>query len=186
MDSVKEAGEGATTFQIEYDEEVAFFARRKIFEYAMEKIEPFCMVASFIHPHDPYVARPEWWGLYDDDAIDMPGDATGGVIPEIDPHSKRVMHGIEADTVAVTDEEIRNARRAYYANTSYFDSKVGELVRTLEEAQMLDNTIVIVTADHGDMLGERGLWYKMNFFEHSARVPLIMAGPGIAHQTIPN
>jgi len=179
MNSVKEAGEGATTFQIEYDEEVAFFARRKIFEYAMEKIEPFCMVASFIHPHDPYVARPEWWGLYDDDAIDMPGDATGGVIPEIDPHSKRVMHGIEADTVAVTDEEIRNARRAYYANTSYFDSKVGELIRTLEEAQMLDNTIVIVTADHGDMLGERGLWYKMNFFEHSARVPLVMAGPGV-------
>ncbi len=186
MDTVKEAGEGVTTFQIEYDEEVAFFARRKIFEYAMEKIEPFCMVASFIHPHDPYVARPEWWGLYDDDAIDMPGEATGGVIPDIDPHSKRVMQGIEADTVAVTDDEIRNARRAYYANTSYFDSKVGELIRTLEEAQMLDNTIVIVTADHGDMLGERRLWYKMNFFEHSARVPLIMAGPGIAHQTVPN
>ena len=59
MDSVKEAGEAATTFQIEYDEEVAFFARRKIFEYAMDKAEPFCMVASFIHPHDPYVARPE-------------------------------------------------------------------------------------------------------------------------------
>ena len=48
---------------------------------------------------------------------------------------------------------------------------------------MLDNTIVIVTADHGDMLGERGLWYKMNFFEHSARVPLIMAGPGIVNIT---
>ena len=186
MDSVKEAGEGVTTFQIEYDEEVAFFARRKIFEYAMEKVEPFCMVASFIHPHDPYVARPEWWGLYDDADIDMPGDATGGVVPETDPHSKRVMHGIEADHVAVTEEEIRNARRAYYANTSYFDSKVGELVQTLEEADMLDNTIVIVTADHGDMLGERGLWYKMNFFEHSARVPLIMAGPGIAHQSVDN
>jgi choline-sulfatase len=72
MDSVREAGVAQTTFQIEYDEEVAFFARRKLFEYAAEKQHPFCMVASFIHPHDPYVARPEWWDLYDHDAIDMP------------------------------------------------------------------------------------------------------------------
>jgi len=179
MDSVKEAGEAATTFQIEYDEEVAFFARRKIFEYAMEKVTPFCMVASFIHPHDPYVARPEWWKLYTDSEIDMPRN-----IPEADAHTKRLMHGIEADQISVTDDEIRAARRAYYANTSYFDSKVGELVKTLEEAGFLENTIIIVTADHGDMLGERGLWYKMNFFEHSARVPLIMAGPGVKQQHI--
>jgi len=179
MDSVKEAGEAATTFQIEYDEEVAFFARRKIFEYAMEKVAPFCMVASFIHPHDPYVARPEWWGLYTDEEIDLPGD-----IPEADAHTRRLMHGIEADRIHVSDDEIRTARRAYYANTSYFDSKVGELLKTLEEAGLIDNTIVIVTADHGDMLGERGLWYKMNFFEHSARVPLIIAGPGVKQQRV--
>ena len=62
---------------------------------------------------------------------------------------------------------------------SYFDSKIGEIVQTLTEIGELENTIVIVTADHGDMLGERGLWYKMNFFEHSARVPLVMAGPSV-------
>jgi len=176
MDSVREAGRAATTFQIEYDEETCFFARRRIFEYAMNKVEPFAMVVSFIHPHDPYVARPEFWDLYDHDAIDMP--ATG---PADDPHTKRLMKGIEADRVAVTDEEVRNARHAYFANTSYFDSKVGEVVKALKEANLYDNTIIIVTADHGDMLGERGLWYKMNFFEHSARVPLIMAGPGVKH-----
>ena len=70
------------------------------------------------------------------------------------------------------------ARRAYLANVSYFDSKVGAIVQALRDIGELDNTIVIVTADHGDMLGERGLWYKMNF-EHSARVPMIMAGPSI-------
>lgn len=52
-------------------------------------------------------------------------------------------------------------------------------MKALKDIGELSNTIVIVTADHGDMLGERGLWYKMNFFEHSARVPLIMAGPGV-------
>ena len=86
----------------------------------------------------------------------------------------------------LTKAEIRKARHAYYANVSYFDSKVGELVQTITEAGMIDNTIFIITADHGDMLGERGLWYKMNFFEHSARVPMIMAGPGIANGTAPN
>ena len=89
------------------------------------------------------------------------------------------MDGIEASDIQLTDEEVRRARRSYYANVSYFDSKVGELVQTIEEMGELDNTIFIITADHGDMLGEKGLWYKMSWFEHSARVPMIMAGPGI-------
>ncbi len=174
MDSVREAGVAATTFQIEYDEETAFFARRRIFDYAMEGVAPFAMVVSFIHPHDPYVARPEWWNLYGHNSVDLPVTTTAD-----DPHSRRLMKGIEADVVIPTEDEIRNARHAYYANTSYFDSKVGAVVQALEESGQLDNTVVIVTSDHGDMLGERGLWYKMTFFEPSARVPLIVAGPGV-------
>ncbi|MGC6517487.1 MAG: choline-sulfatase [Candidatus Puniceispirillaceae bacterium] len=182
MESVKEAGMAATTFQLEYDEEVAFFARRKLMDYACHKQTPFCMVASFIHPHDPYVARPEFFNLYDADEIDMP--QTRLSYEEQDSFSKRLMDGMEASTKPATEAEIRNARHAYYANVSYFDSKIGELVRTLDEIGELDNTIIIITADHGDMLGERDLWYKMNFFEHSGRVPLIMAGPGIAKGAI--
>ena len=62
------------------------------------------MVASFIHPHDPYVARPEWWNLYSDDDIDMPQDYAD-IDP--DPHTKRLMSGIEADVVDCTEDEIR-------------------------------------------------------------------------------
>ena len=184
MQTVKEAGLGAATFQIDYDEEVAFFAKRRIFNYARDAETPFCMVASFIHPHDPYVARQEWWDLYEPGEVDMPAYVLAP--DQHDGFSRRVMDGIEASTIALTDEEVRKARHAYYANVSYFDSKVGELVQTITEAGMLDETIFIVTADHGDMLGERGLWYKMNFFEHSARVPLIMAGPGIARGSASN
>ncbi len=184
MDSVREAGVAAATFQIDYDEEVAFFAKRKIFDYAREQAEPFCLVASFIHPHDPYVARQDWWDLYNPDDIDMPKHVLGR--DRQDGFSQRLMDGIEASVVEVSDEEVRNARHAYYANTSYFDSKVGELVAALDEAGFLENTVIVVTADHGDMLGERGLWYKMNFFEHSARVPLIMSGPGIANRAVDN
>ncbi len=179
MDAVRRAGVAATTFQIEYDEETAFFARRRIFEYAMDRTVPFAMTVSFIHPHDPYVARPEWWDLYDHDSIDLP--ETG---PAEDPCSRRLARGIGADTQPLSDERIRNARHAYYANTSYFDSLVGGIVQALKEADLLDSTVVIVTADHGDMLGERGLWYKMNHFEHSARVPLIVQGPGVAQREV--
>lgn len=80
----------------------------------------------------------------------------------------------------MTEEDIRRSRRAYFANISYIDDKVGELIDTLTRTRMLDNTNILFCSDHGDMLGERGLWFKMNFFEGSARVPLMVAGPGIS------
>ena len=184
MDVVRQAGIAATTFQHDYDDEVGYYARRQIFDYVRDGDAPFCMVASFIHPHDPYVARQEFWDLYDHDQIDMPINPM--TRDQQDPFSQRIMDGIEASVVEVTDEELRNTRHAYYANVSYFDSKVGELVRTLEQAGVIDDTIIIVTADHGEMLGERSLWTKMNWFERSARVPMIMAGPDIQKGRVPN
>ncbi len=189
MQTVKESGVANATFQIDYDDEVGFAAKRWLFDHARNTVNsdapaPFALVASFIHPHDPYVARPEWWNLYEDTDIEPLSYQPS--LEQQDPFSRRLMNGIEASYIPLTDEEVRRARRAYLANVSYFDSKIGELVQTLEETGALDNTIVIVTADHGDMLGERGLWYKMNFFEHSARVPLVMAGPGIARGTAGN
>ena len=67
----------------------------------------------------------------------------------------------------------------YKRQISYLDEKVGELVDTLTRTRMLDDTLILFCSDHGDMLGERGLWFKMNFFEGSARVPLMIAGPGV-------
>ncbi len=61
---------------------------------------------------------------------------------------------------------------------SYCDDLLGRLLGTLVTTGVADNTVVVVTSDHGDMLGERGLWYKMSFMEHSARVPLIVYAPG--------
>ena len=175
MDSVREAGTAATTFQLAYDEEVAFAANRQLFDYATQGGAPFAMVVSFIHPHDPYVARPEFWDRYAEEEIDLPRAPVA-----TDPHSLRLARAVEADRVDVTPEQVARARRAYYANTTYVDDKLGGLLRTLEDAELRDDTIVVFTADHGDMLGERGLWYKMSTFEHSMRVPLVMAGPGIA------
>ena len=184
MDSLSEAGQALATYQLDYDEEVGFAAIRKLFDLARDSDDrPFFLTVAFIHPHDPYVARPEWWDLYDHDAIDLP-DPVG--LDSLDPHSHRLRCGFEIDTVGYTDEQCRNARHGYYANTSYIDAWLGRMVRALEETGELDNTVVIATSDHGDMLGERGLWFKMSFFEQSLRVPLVMAGPGVANTTVPN
>ena len=181
MDTLQEAGEAKITYQIEYDEEVGFAASRKLFDLAREPDDrPWFLVASFIHPHDPYVARPEWWNLYDHDDIDLPDELTDA---EMDPHTRRIRAGIQADTIGYTEEQVRNSRRGYYANTSYFDDWIGRLLTALDETDQLDDTVVIVTSDHGDMLGDRGAWFKMSFHERSARVPLVMAGPGVAQGT---
>ena len=183
MDVLADAGPAVTTYQIDYDEEVGYAARRKLLDLARDPDpRPFFLCASFIHPHDPYVARPEWWNLYDHDAIDLPKPYD---LTTADPHTLRIRHGIQADTLGgpiagFTDAQLRNARHGYYANTSYFDDWLGRLVSTLDETDQLDSTVVIVTADHGDMLGDRGLFFKMSFHERSARVPLVMAGPGVA------
>jgi choline-sulfatase len=81
------------------------------------------------------------------------------------------------DDVDITDDHVRSARRAYYGAISYVDDKIGRLVEVLRQTGQLDNTVVIVTSDHGDMQGERGLWYKMSFYEGSVRVPLVVSAP---------
>ena len=76
-------------------------------------------------------------------------------------------------------EEILQTRRQYAANISLIDHWVGEMLNTLEQRGMLDNTIVIFASDHGEMLGDHGLYTKSVAYEASLRVPLILSGPGI-------
>ena len=178
MDTLHEAGVAGATYQIDYDEEVGYAARRKLWDLARSQDDgPFFLCASFIHPHDPYVARPEWWDRYDHDAIDMPDVPD---IDEMDPHTRRIRQAIQAESLGYNEDHVRNSRHGYYANTTYFDDWIGQLVGVLDETGLADNTVVMVTADHGDMLGDRGTWFKMSFHERSARVPLVMAGPGVA------
>ena len=183
MGSVTGAGVAEITNQMEYDDEVAFLANQKLYQLARESDDedrrPWCLTVSFTHPHDPYVARRKFWDLYEDcDHLDP-------VVPAIpfeeqDPHSQRLMLACDYGQFDIGGEDVRRSRRAYFANISYLDDKIGELVDTLARTHMLDDTAILFCSDHGDMLGERGMWFKMSFFEGSARVPLMIAGPGIA------
>jgi choline-sulfatase len=177
MSSVTQAGLAVRTNQLDFDDEVTFAAEREIYDKArgVDK-RPLLLVASLSHPHDPYAITREFFDLYRDEDIDMPGPA----IPaeRLDPHSRRLRHVCAMDAVRLTDAEIRTARRAYYGEISYVDRNVGRLVKALEDCGLRENTIVIILSDHGEMLGDKGLWYKMSFFENSARVPLIVNWPG--------
>jgi choline-sulfatase len=133
------------------------------------------VVASFTHPHDPYVTRQEYWNRYEGVEIPMP-EVSAAEVPA-DPHTLRLRVVCDMDRTTITDDDVRRARRAYLGNVSYVDDWTGRLVGTLESLGLADDTVVILLADHGDMLGERGLWYKMNFFEGSARIPLVMHAP---------
>src|ERR1700678_3633699 len=176
MDSVTQAGPCARTNQIDFDDDVVFQARQKIFDLARSRDRrPFCLVASMTHPHDPYVIPARYWERYAGVAIDMPRVQLRPA--ELDPHSQRLRHVCGLDLQAVTQAQVRAARRAYFGAVSYVDDQIGVLLGALADAGFAGDTVVLLLADHGDMLGERGLWYKMNFFEPACRIPLIVHAP---------
>lgn len=96
---------------------------------------------------------------------------------EQDPHSKRLLKVCDLWDKEFTPEQVKRARRAYYGAVSYVDDCLGRLLNILRECDLEDDTIVIFSGDHGDMLGERGLWYKMSYFESSVRVPFLIHHP---------
>ncbi|MXZ80602.1 MAG: choline-sulfatase [Gammaproteobacteria bacterium] len=176
MSSVVQAGVAEITNQLAYDDEVGYQAMREIYDHARSSDpRPLCLVASFIHPHDPYATRQKYWSMYENREISLPQVPRPPVQP--DPHNRRLERVIDVDAVEVTENDILNARRAYYGNVSYIDEWVGRLHETVRECGMDRDTLIIFTSDHGDMLGEFGLWYKMSFREWSCRIPLIVHDP---------
>ena len=176
MGSITGAGVAEITNQYEYDDEVAYNACRKLYDLSRgADARPWCLTVSFTHPHDPFVARRRYWDLYDGAAELEPPEA----IPydAQDPHARRILDACDWRRYDISGDQIRRARHGYFANISYIDDKIGEIMAVLRDTRQ--DAIVVFLSDHGEMLGDRGLWFKMNFFDPSARVPLMIAAPGI-------
>ena len=181
LGSVTGAGVAEITNQLEYDDDVAHQANQKLYDLSRgADARPWCLTVSFTHPHDPFVARRKYWDLYEDAPELEPPPALA--YEQMDPHSQRLMDACDWRGLAVTPEHIRRARQGYFANISYIDDKIGELLATLQATRQ--EAIVIFVSDHGEMLGRKGLWFKMNFFEGASRVPLMIAAPGLPAQTV--
>lgn len=179
MSSVLQAGPCVRSNQLDFDEEVMYKSTQYLFDYVRQRPEqqrPFCLTVSLTHPHDPYAITSDYWDRYEGVEIPLPKSTVKH--EEADPHSQRLLKAIDLWGKNMPKEAIKRARRAYYGACSYVDDQVGRLVKVLKDCKLDDNTIIIFSGDHGDMLGEKGMWYKMSWFEHSARVPFIVHCPG--------
>lgn len=177
MSGVTESGTCVRSLQIDYDDEVEFFGIQKIYDLVrFTENQPFFLMVSFTHPHSPFITKKQYWDRYDHDAIDMP-KVPPIPLDEQDEMSRWLHFAHGGDLQDVTDTDVRNARHAYYGMISYIDDKVGRIMGALDEVGLTDDTIVVFISDHGEMLGERGGWYKQYFYEWSSRVPMIVSCP---------
>ena len=161
-----------------YDEETHFRALEYVRERGRTRPdESFCLVASYHHPHDPFFVTQELWDLYEGADISLPDYPEG--MDETYSAMDRWLNDVhEVGAVPLRDpDSLRQLRRSYYGLVTYIDRKVGELLVALEQTGQRDNTIVVFTSDHGDMLAEKGMVQKRCFYEWSVRVPLLVEFP---------
>jgi choline-sulfatase len=133
---------------------------------------PGLFYLSYCHPHPPLVPLQAYLDLYRDVEIDSPcqGDWT-----DDDTHAIARRHNQDG---RYNEDMIRAARRAFYALCTHIDHQLRLVIGTLREQHMLGNTIILFTSDHGDMLGNHGMWAKRVFYENAANVPMILVGAG--------
>lgn len=172
--SVKEAGPGRTPM-IDADDLIADKALAYL-RSPKRKETPWALCVGFVAPHFPFVVPDEYFSMYYPEYADLPENPSGH-LDNLPGFAKRTRRAFNFD--GYTDDEIRRARAAYYGLITYLDNKIGRLIDTLEEQDLLDNTVIIYTSDHGESLGEHGLWRKMNFYEQSVRVPLQISWPNV-------
>ena len=134
---------------------------------------PWCTFVSFLSPHYPLIVPQEFYDLYDPAAHQSNADPVPDhpILREIasffdhDPHFTAETRGI--------------ARAGYFGLCSFLDAQVGRVLDALDASGQAEDTLVILTSDHGEMLGHKGFWGKSTMYEDSARVPLIISGPGV-------
>lgn len=145
-------------------------------EYAGEG-RSFFLAVGLYRPHTPYVAPRKYFELYPREKIVVPKEPPG-YIETIPPPARRSIRRKE-DQIDLAEATARQAMQAYYASITFADAQVGKILDALEETGLAANTVVLFTSDHGYHMGEHGHWQKTTLFENAARVPLIVAGPGV-------
>ncbi len=173
----EDAGPGESSYQ-DYDGNITDAAVAWLRAKARaQQGRPWVLFVSLVCPHFPLIARPEWYDLYPE--ADVPWPAMYA------PHERPTHPFIAAmRSTAIYDEafderKVRRAIAAYFGLVSFLDHNIGRLMDALAETGLDADTRVIYTSDHGDNLGNRGLWGKSNMYEDSVGVPMLMAGPDI-------
>lgn len=146
------------------------------FLHAYRGSRPFFLYVSYLAPHDPRTVPPEYTAMYDPAEIELPPNF-------LREHPfNNGDHRVRDEKLVPTPRdpgEIRRHISEYYASITYLDAQIGKVLDALEATGLAENTLVVFAADNGLAVGQHGLLGKQNCYDHSVRVPLIMAGPGI-------
>jgi choline-sulfatase len=164
-----------TTLEIEVDDE----AEQAAIDYLKQRAasdQPFALCVGFIAPHFPFVVPEPYFSDYWPENADLP-DIPEGHLDKLPVAAQRLRRAF--GFWGHTEDQVRRARAAYYGLITYLDRKIGNLLDALEKAGLAKNTVVVYTSDHGEMLGEHGLWRKMCFYEEAARIPLQIRCPSL-------
>jgi choline-sulfatase len=138
---------------------------------------PWALNVGFVAPHPPWTVPQPFFDMYPPDGVDLPVIPPGHIEGQHPVHQRmRRWRGLPEGPLP--EESVRRARSAYYGLVTYLDEKVGRLLNALDETGLRERTVVVYTSDHGELLGEHGLWYKCSFYEQSVRIPLIISWPG--------
>ena len=184
--TVKDARVVRSNKYLDYDKEVLFRTLEWIRRLGRERengrgsggpdtAPPFFLNVSFTHPHPPFEALERYHALYDG-PLPEPRPAASEAAPNVYDRWMRILN--RQDELAISREEVLRARRCYYAMVSYVDELVGRIMGELDRMGLLDDTVVVFSSDHGEMLGERGMWFKRMLYEPAVRVPLLVSWPG--------
>jgi choline-sulfatase len=137
-------------------------------------VRPFAITVGYMLPHPPYVAQAEDYRRY-------AGRTPPPAVAPTDPLKEHPWHAWWRDNRGIRDvtpEEADRARTAYYALTHRMDAMLGQILAALEASGAADDTLVVYVSDHGDHVGDRGLWWKHTFYDESVKVPLVLRWPG--------
>ncbi len=138
---------------------------------------PFFLAVGLFRPHTPFVAPKRYFEMYPSDGIVVPGVPEDYLSTLPEPARRSLTR--KKSQLELTDELARQAMQAYYASITFADAQVGRILDALDETGLSENTIIVFTSDHGYHMGEHAYWQKTTLFENAARVPLIIAGPGV-------
>lgn len=167
------------------DGRVATETIKRLKASAADPSKPFFIAAGFARPHLPFSAPKKYWDLYDPAKLPMPAfeNPPAGAPDEALKRGGEISQYAPVPTEPVdrfSDELKRKLIHGYYASTSYADAQIGRVLKALDETGLAENTIVVLWGDHGFLLGELGMWTKHVNYELANRIPLIIAGPGVA------
>jgi iduronate 2-sulfatase len=164
------------------DGRIAAEAIRRLHSAKSKPDQPFFLAVGFLKPHLPFCAPKKYWDLYDRASFQIPSLRTPPEgAPRYAPSNWGELRQYRdmPESGPLTDDDARAMIHGYHATVSFMDAQLGRVLDELDRLELASNTIIVLWGDHGWHLGDHGMWCKHTNYEQAARIPLIVAAPGV-------